>query len=116
MEKKCKIYLPYNWMYGDATAFYVDIIADAMKLKGYNTSIVKNTDYITTNDIVVTVTSINVRDVIKRKPKAIVNWYQGIAPEEYFFFLRKKDEGLLQRVKRYILMSLNDNFALRHSD
>lgn len=116
MGKQCKIYLPADWMYGDATAFYVDIIADAMKVKGYETSIIKSLDDIGTDDVVITVVTYNVRDVYNRHPKAIINWYQGIAPEEYLFFLRKKEDGLLHAIKRYLRMSRSDNYALKHCD
>ncbi len=116
MEKKCKIYLPSDWMYGDATAFYVDIIADGMREKGYVTSIIKNLEDINSEDVVVTVVSYNVKDVYNRHPRAIINWYQGIAPEEYLFFLRKKEDGLLYAIKKYLRMSRSDNYALKHCD
>ena len=116
MRKHCKIYLPNDWMYGDATAFYVDIIADAMKVKGYETNIIKSLDDISSEDVVVTVVTYNVKDVFKRHPKCIINWYQGIAPEEYLFFLRKKGVGLFKALKKYLSMSRSDNYALKHSD
>ena len=116
MEKGCKIYLPSDWMYGDATAFYVDIIADAMKMKGYKTSIIKSLDDVNSEDVVVTVMSLNVVSVYKKHPKAIINWYQGIAPEEYFYFLRRKEEGLMFAVKKYLRLSRYDFYALKHCD
>lgn len=116
MEKQCKIFLPSDWMYGDATAFYVDIIADGLRKRGYKTSIIKKAEDITTDDVVVTVVTYNVKEVYNRHPKAIINWYQGIAPEEYLFFLRKKEDGLWYAIKKYIRMSRSDNYALRHCD
>lgn len=116
MEKQCKIYLPADWMYGDATAFYVDIIADAMKVKGYRTSIIKSVDDISPDDVVVTVVTYNVKEVYNKHPKAIINWYQGIAPEEYLFFLRDKKDGLWFAIKKYLRMSRSDNYALKHCD
>ena len=103
-------------MYGDATAFYVDIIADAMKLKGYETNIIKKLDEINSDDTIVTVATYNVKGVYNRHPKSIINWYQGIAAEEYFFFSRKKTENLFVALKKYLLLSRNDSYALRHCD
>lgn len=114
MDKKCKIYLPEDWMYGDATAFYVDIIADAMKVKGYETTIVKTVNDIDSNDVVLTVASYNVKEVMKKKPFKVVNWYQGITPEEYWYFLRKKETSLFTRIKKYLWFSKSDYYALHH--
>lgn len=114
MEKQCKIYLPEAWMYNDATAFYVEIIADAMRKKGYVVSTIKSKEEITKSDIVVTIMTYSVRTIIKRHPHKIINWVQGIAPEEYLFFLRKKEDGLFHVLKKYLKLSFYDYYALKH--
>lgn len=109
----CKVYLPQKWMYGDATAFYVDIIASAFRGKGYNVQFIDSTDSIDAEDTIVTVASFNVKEVYKKKPKRIINWFQGIAPEEDFLFLTKNK---FKAIKKYIYLSRCDDFALRHCD
>ena len=113
----CKIYLPQDWMYGDATSFYVDILADAMKNKGYEVSKIKDIGTITTEDVVITVASYNVKEVKTRNPQKIINWYQGVGAEEYFLFLSKKaNDSILKRVRNFISLSKADAYALKHCD
>lgn len=111
----CKIFLPEDWMYGDATAYYVDIIAEAMKRKGFVVEQIKSSECISQNDIVVTVASYNVSEVRKKHPLKIINWFQGIAAEESFLF-SLSNKSLFLRFKAYLLHTLSDYRALKYCD
>lgn len=108
---KCKIYLPQDWMYGDATAFYVDIIAEAMSTKYESVEKIRDINDIEENDVVVTVISQDVIHVKKRNPHKIINWYQGISPEEFLMF-SKQSFNIFKKLYIYLKISMHDFYAL----
>lgn len=112
----CKIYYPVDWMYNDATAFYVDIMAEAMEHKGYSVAHTKSVHEITSDDIVIVISATDVRAVLPRNPKKIICWFQGIAPEEKYYFNQDKSLGKMSRIRIFLKQSFFEWYALRHSD
>lgn len=87
----------------NATSYYIKIIESGIKEAGYNIERVFDADNnnITDNDIIVTFFAHNSRHNKKQK---IINWFQGIVPEEIFYlkhnlrgFLRMKQWNYFER-------------------
>lgn len=112
----CKIYYPVEWMYNDATAFYIDIMAEAMEQKGYAVMHVKSPSEITQEDTVIIVSAVDVRAVLPRNPKKIICWFQGIAPEEKYYFSHDRSLGKMARIRCFLVQSFFEWYALRHCD
>jgi len=112
----CKIYYPVDWMYNDATAFYIDIMADAMEQKGYAVTHVKTPSEITQEDTVIIISAVDTRAVLPRNPKKIICWFQGIAPEEKYYFNQDKSLGKMARIRIFLKQSFFEWYALRHCD
>lgn len=106
-----KLYAPGTGL-NDATRFYTDIIISAFENLGYNVVSVDNVANINYDDIVLTISMGRCEEIIKRKPKKIIHWFQGILPEECF--LQKKN--YLKKIKWYIIESLIDKHVLTKSD
>ena len=110
----CKVYLPADWMYNDATAVYIDVIAEAMEQKGYTVAHVKSTNEIKSEDTIIIVSAVDARAVVPCRPKKIICWFQGVAPEEKYYFNQDRTLSKLSRVKIYLKLSFFEWYALRH--
>ena len=76
--------------FNDATSFYIQIIEDAIKAAGFDVTRINDTSSITKDDIVVTVGNKMFYDASRKHPKAQINWFQGVAPEEIKYSNRSK--------------------------
>lgn len=75
----------------NATTFYVRIIQKAIEKAGGSWQVVYKTSEIKPNDIVVTIGVLDAFYTFGKKYKSLINWYQGIAPEQLrFFFLEHR--------------------------
>lgn len=112
----CKIYLPVDWMYNDATAVYIDIMAEAMRQRGYIVTRISKTSEITTEDTIIIVSAVDTRAVLPYNPKKIICWFQGVAPEERYYFNQDRTLTKLARIKIFLEQSFFEWYALYHCD
>lgn len=96
----------------DATDFYVKILEDALKKSGYDVERVCNVKNIEKKDKVLTISSKAFFDVWIHNPKQyIINWFQGVAPEESLMLFDGKPQGYLRK----LILSFLEPFALKKS-
>ena len=101
----------------NVTEYYIDIIAEAFALFDMKLNKIENIGEIKKEDVVLTTNVIDAFKVInfKRNVK-VVNWYQGIIPEESYFrnksFIRKK---ILNFIEIYVLNNCKFNFFVSNS-
>ena len=105
-----KFYLTQSdW--NDATSFYVGIIEEAVKHIGEEVTRVDNADSVTTDDYVVTINPKSFYAAYKKNPKSLINWFQGILPEESWFANIPK----WKQVCAFIYYRMLESFELKHS-
>lgn len=105
-----KIYYPQK---DNATEYYLHIIQKAIEKNGNNVEYINTYDSINTEDIVITIDAFPFFKIRKKKPKKIINWFQGIAPEEK---LRFDSRNRLYIYLIYIVHSWLEKYALRKAD
>ena len=97
--------------WNDATSFYVGIIEEAVKHIGEGVTRIDNVDSITTGDYVVTINPKSFYAASKKKPRALINWFQGILPEESWFANIPK----WKQVGAFIYYRMLESYELKHS-
>lgn len=74
-------YLPEGSL-NEATVYYTDLIKKGLERSGYSIKVVKSIDSIEKSAEVLTIRSLD-QIKLKKTTKKLVNWFQGIGPEEY---------------------------------
>lgn len=105
-----KIYV-IDESFNDATSFYIQIIEDAIKAAGSEVIRINDTSSITKEDIVITVGNKMFFDASKKHPKAQINWFQGVAPEE----VKYSNNSKLKKIIYYLGHTFYEWFALKHA-
>lgn len=105
-----KIYYPKK---DNATEFYLRIIENAIKRIGDNVKYINDFEEINGDDTVITIDAYPFFKSRKKHPKKIINWFQGITPEER---LRFDSRNKLLRVLLYIIHSWLENYVLKNAD
>lgn len=108
-----KVYLRKKSWINDATAFYVKIIEKAIIRIGGSVSYTYNLDDIKKGDIVVAIRPVDAMRVAFKHPKTLINWFQGISPEEQMQFVKG---NIIVRTLKYILDTVAEWYVLRKSD
>lgn len=81
MKQIVKFYLPEGAIF-EATSYYCDLLQRAFVKNGnYSVVIISNLNDVNEQDYLVTI-RINDPIELKIKPKRLIHWFQGIAPEE----------------------------------
>lgn len=96
----------------DATSYYVRIITDAITRMGYEVSIVSSASSIHSGDDVIVIEVKQFFKVWLRRPRTILCWFQGIAPEEVSF----QRLALWKKIVYPPVFSVLEKLALRRSD
>lgn len=97
--------------FNDATSFYIQIIEDAIKLAGFEVERINDVRAIKRDDVVITVGNKMFYDARKRHPKAQINWFQGVAPEEVKYSNKSK---ILKGIY-YLGHTFFERYALKHA-
>lgn len=107
-----KIYL-YKEDFNEATSFYIDIIRKSLVRMGENVDIVYSLDLLNNDDVVITIQAMAFAEVWLRRNRKrnIINWYQGIVPEEAMCLFEKS----ISRYFRYWLWCLLERIALKNA-
>lgn len=96
------------------TDFYIDVIAKAIISTGQNVkNIVDVSEIERGKDSVVTVTAISAIKAYKYGTKHIINWWQGIHPEESYY--RNINKTFLERKLRFWVLSYIEKKAIKHT-
>lgn len=95
----------------DATSYYVGIIEKAVKLMGEEISYIEDADSVTSDDYVLTINPKTFYAASKKKPKALINWFQGVLPEESWFANIPK----WKQIAAFIYYRILERYALKHS-
>lgn len=94
----------------DATAFYVGIIKKAILKGGEQFEEVVGSPVIDNDENVVTIGSLDAFFTYRQKYKYLINWYQGIGPEQLLYFSK---ENKLYVWAKVILYHICEKIALR---
>lgn len=94
----------------DATAFYVGVIKKAIAKGGKQFEEIVGNLVIDKDDNVVTIGSLDALYSYRRKYKYLINWYQGIGPEQLLYFSKENKLYVLAKV---ILYHICEKIALR---
>lgn len=105
-----KIYI-VNDSLNDATGFYIQIIEEAIKASGNDVARVNDPSTISRDDVVVTVGNKMFYVARKKHPKAQINWFQGISPEEVKFSKRP----FLKKLLYYWGQTFLEWYAIKHA-
>lgn len=106
-----KIYL-YKGDLNEATSFYIDIIRRALIRMDKNVDIIYSLDSLDSNDTVITIQAKAFAEVLlKNRKQNIINWYQGIVPEEAMCMFEKS----ISKYFRYLLWYLLEKIALKNA-
>lgn len=96
------------------TNFYIDVLVKAIKSIGQNAkNIVDVSEIEHEKDSVVTVTAISAIKAYKYGAKHIINWWQGIHPEESYY--RNINKTFLERKLRFLVLSHIEKKAIEHT-
>ena len=83
ITKKMYKFLLFKNDQNDATSYYISIIISALEISGKNYKVIHSTNEIEKDDIVITIQAKAFFYVwLKNRKQRIINWFQGIAPEE----------------------------------
>lgn len=103
-------YLPFGL--SGVTQYYVGIIADAIRLLGYEINTVDNLKSIPEKANVLTIRDKDTTYVIgRRNPQYVITWFQGVAPEEMDLLYK----GRWDRIPRVLIHRIFERYALKHS-
>ena len=93
------------------TSFYIGIISEAIERLGKQIVLVKELKDIPKHANVFTITDKAATFVkLSRKPRFLVNWFQGISPEEMDMIY----EGKTERLPRKLFRTLTERYAIKH--
>lgn len=90
----------------DATAFYVNIIKKAISKGGDHYSEVIGSPVFEKDENVVTIGSLDALYSYRKKYKTIINWYQGIGPEQLLYFSSENRFYVWGKVVLYYLCEM----------
>ena len=93
------------------TSFYIGIITEAIERLGEQIVLVKRLKDIPKHSNVFTITDKAATFVkLSRNPRFLVNWFQGISPEEMDMIY----EGKAERFPRKIIRTATERYAIKH--
>lgn len=103
------LYLPFGL--SGVTRYYVDIIADSIKLLGHEIKTVDTIKKIPPKSNIVTISDKDSTYVIaRRNPNFIITWFQGVAPEEMDIIYN----GRWDRILRILIHRFFERYVLKH--
>lgn len=97
----------------NATMYYMDVIKQGIELAGGEVVYTNKLSDISHHDIVVTLSVIGFLEAYFKRPRKLLIWYQGIAPEEILMFIKG---NYLYRWLKSIVYSFGEWFSLKKSD
>ena len=98
--------------FNDATSFYIKIIEDSIKALGRDVSRIGDTSSITKDDVVITFGNKMFFDARKKHPKAQINWFQGVAPEE----VKYSNKSFFKKCFYYLGQTFLEWYALKNAE
>ena len=102
----------YDWELSDATSYYLEIIAEAIRKTGEHVYFSHNIKEISRSNTIVVINARAFMEVWLRNPRRkIICWFQGIIPEEVRMTL---GDSFRVRLRSYGWSAL-ERFALRHA-
>ena len=105
----------------DATIYYLDIIADALKLNGESVEFIEDINKIESSDRVVCIIPKSFWGVYRRQCKnKILYWFQGVIPEEISYYNYSKLKKFINKMaytfmERLILKKSSFNFFVSNT-
>lgn len=106
---KFKIYLPKSYDFYDGVKLYIKIIELAMVRVGYTVEYIDETNIISNEDVVLTISPYDFFHVLGKKPRRIIHWVQGIAPEETLV----NDTSFWGKYRRYLQYRFMEWYILK---
>lgn len=106
-----KIYLRKGDL-NEATSFYVEIIRKALIKLGEVVEVINSLDLLSSQDFVITIQAKAFVEVwLRNRKQNIINWYQGIVPEEAMCMF----ENSLTKYFRYLFWNILEIVALNNA-
>lgn len=93
----------------DATIFYMDIIKKSVIHAGFEAKDMCDLNESKNNDVVA-LSAGSLYSALKKKPKSVSVWFQGIDPEEWMKYV---PVNRLKKLERYLVLSFYEWYALR---
>lgn len=97
----------------DAINFYLDIVRSGLELKGEKVTVINSINDIDKDDTVITVWALSFFEVFfKKRPRIIVNWFQGIQSEETFLWFQ---HSRIEKHLRRFAWRMLERFTLKYA-
>lgn len=108
-----KMFLPENAL-NVVTAYYISLIESALKYNGNLVVRVGKLEEVDYGDLVVTIVPLDAVKLLLLRRAKIINWFQGIGPEEYRL-LHSEDKNAFRVHIVSLILELAEKYALKKS-